>query len=149
MSLTSGIEQHAARSLASVQLAPSPRPSIELRRVKHADTESDTKGISARGNDLGGFSTEGNRAQAVSSKARKLLEIQYGCLCLALFLAGWNDGTNGPLIPRIRRYYNVSSIVASFPSPLLSDYAQINFTLVSLIFITNCVVSTRSKHKRW
>jgi len=91
-----------------------PPPSIELRRVKHADTESDTKSVSVRGNDLGRASTEGNRTQSVSPNARKLLEIQYGCLCLALFLAGWNDRTNGPLIPRIRRYYNVSPIVASF-----------------------------------
>jgi len=114
MSLTSGIEQQAARSLASVHLVPSPSPSIELRRVKHADVESDTKSVSVRGNGSGGLPTEGNRAQAVSPKARKLLEIQYGCLCLALFLAGWNDGTNGPLIPRIRHYYNASPIVASF-----------------------------------
>ena len=119
MSLTSGIEQQAARSLSSVHLVPSPRQSIELRRVKHADTESDTKSVGVRGNGLGGLSTEGNKTQAVPPKARKLLEIQYGCLCLALFLAGWNDGTNGPLIPRIRHYYNVSSIVAPSPFSLL------------------------------
>ena len=115
MSLTSGIEQQTARSLTtSVHHVPSPRTSIELRRVKHADTESDTKNISVRGDDSGGPPTEGNREQGASPKARKLLEIQYGCLCLALFLAGWNDGTNGPLIPRIQRYYNVSSFVDTF-----------------------------------
>jgi len=119
MSLKSGIEQQAVRSLASVHPVPSPRPSIELRRVKHTDIDSDTKSVSVRGGNFGGVSAGGTRAQAISPKARKLLEIQYGCLCLALFLAGWNDGTNGPLIPRIRRYYNVSSIVASF---LLSIY---------------------------
>ena len=113
MSLASGIEQQTARSLASVHLAPSPRPSIELRQVKHTDTESDTKCVGVRGNNLGEFSTKGNRAQVVSPEARRLLEIQYGSLCLALFLAGWNDSTNGPLIPRIRRYYDVSSFVAS------------------------------------
>lgn len=131
MSLTSGIEQQAASSLASVHLVPSPRPSIELRRVKHVDIESDTKSISVQGNGLEGLSTEGNRAQAVSPKARKLLEIQYCCLCLALFLAGWNDGTNGPLIPRIRHYYNVSPIVASF---LLLHSYPITRRSISLLF---------------
>ncbi|KAF9653480.1 MFS general substrate transporter [Thelephora ganbajun] len=122
MTLTSGIEQQAARSLTSVHHVPSPRPSIELRRVKHVNAESDTKGVaSVRGDDWERSSTERNWAQTASPKGRKWLEVQYACLCLALFLAGWNDGTNGPLIPRIQRHYNV------------------NFTLVSLIFIANCV----------
>ena len=142
MSLSSGIEQQAARSLTSVHHISSPSPSIELNRVKHADAEPDTKGVvGVQGEDLERSSTKKTRAQTDSLKKRKRLEVQYGCLCLALFLAGWNDGTNGPLIPRIRDHYNVSFItISSLP---LHSYpiAQVNFTLVSLIFIANCVVS--------
>ncbi|KAL6302999.1 MFS general substrate transporter [Sparassis latifolia] len=47
--------------------------------------------------------------------------IQFAAMCLCLFLAGWNDGTTGPLLPRIQKVYNVG------------------FALVSLIFVFNCV----------
>lgn len=118
MSLTSGIEQQAARSLTSVHHVSPPRPSIELRRVKHTNTEPDTRDVaSVRGDDLEGSSTERNRA--VAPEARKRLEIQYCCLCLALFLAGWNDGTTGPLIPTIRRYYNVCPVLTLCSSSIL------------------------------
>jgi len=122
MTLTSGIEQQAARSLTSV---PSPRPSIELRRVKQVNAESDTKSVtSVRGDDSEEPSTRRNRVTKVAAKGRKWLEVQYTCLCLALFLAGWNDGTNGPLIPRIQRYYNVSSVATFFsPSILIRSLA--------------------------
>lgn len=108
----SGIEQQAARPLTSVHPVPSPRTSIELRRLKYADTGSGIKGTaSVRGDDSEGSSAVRNRTQTISPKARKRLEVQYACLCFALFLAGWNDGTNGPLIPRIQRYYNVNFVV--------------------------------------
>ncbi|KAI0265899.1 MFS general substrate transporter [Gloeopeniophorella convolvens] len=41
--------------------------------------------------------------------------------CLTMFLLGWNDGSLGPLIPRIQSAYHV------------------NFLVVSLIFVSNCV----------
>ena len=34
--------------------------------------------------------------------------IQFVTLCWTYFLAGWNDGTLGPLLPRIQEAYNVS-----------------------------------------
>jgi MFS family permease len=46
---------------------------------------------------------------------------QFSALCWCLFLAGWNDGSIGPLLPRIREVYHVG------------------FTLVSLIFVIACV----------
>ena len=120
MTLTSGIEQQTARSLASVHRVPSPRPSIELRRVKHPRTESDIEGVpSVQGDDSGGTSAIGDQTQDVPQRARKWLEVQYACLCFALFLAGWNDGTNGPLIPRIQRYYNVKFVAVTNTSILI------------------------------
>ena len=34
---------------------------------------------------------------------------QFVTLCWSLFLAGWNDGTTGPLLPRIQEVYHVST----------------------------------------
>ena len=33
--------------------------------------------------------------------------IQFAALCWSLFLLGWNDGTIGPLLPRIQGVYHV------------------------------------------
>ena len=35
------------------------------------------------------------------------LRIQFIVLCFSLFLAGWNDGSTGPLLPRIQNVYHV------------------------------------------
>ena len=35
--------------------------------------------------------------------------IQFAALCWSLFLLGWNDGTIGPLLPRIQEVYHVGS----------------------------------------
>lgn len=44
----------------------------------------------------------------LSTKAKRLrYRLQFGTLCSALFLAGWNDGTTGPLLPRIQEVYHV------------------------------------------
>ena len=36
--------------------------------------------------------------------------IQFLALCLSIFLVGWNDGTTGPLLPRVQSVYRVSYI---------------------------------------
>ncbi|KAF9023671.1 MFS general substrate transporter [Hymenopellis radicata] len=46
---------------------------------------------------------------AALSKSKSILHnhwVHLGALCWALFLEGWNDGTTGPLIPRIRELYH-------------------------------------------
>ncbi|KAF9455595.1 major facilitator superfamily domain-containing protein, partial [Collybia nuda] len=55
------------------------------------------------------------RKQAVHAR------VQFAALCWCLFLAGWNDGTLGPLLPRIREVYHVG------------------FAVVSLLFVLACV----------
>ena len=52
-----------------------------------------------------------------------LSHLQFSAVCLSLFMQGWNDGSTGPLLPRIRQSYNL------------------NYVMVSLIFILSCVVS--------
>ena len=52
---------------------------------------------------------EGAPGVDVKSPEVKLTALlQYSSLCFALFLAGWNDGTTGPLLPRIQEKYHVS-----------------------------------------
>ncbi|CAK5266757.1 unnamed protein product [Mycena citricolor] len=41
--------------------------------------------------------------------------VQTAALCVPVFLAGWNDGTLGPLLPRIQAEYGVGYLVASLP----------------------------------
>ena len=40
---------------------------------------------------------------------RRKARIQFATLCWCLFLAGWNDGTTGPLLPRMQTVYHVRS----------------------------------------
>ncbi|EKM74811.1 hypothetical protein AGABI1DRAFT_116723 [Agaricus bisporus var. burnettii JB137-S8] len=54
-------------------------------------------------------------------KQKNSEKIQFAALCWCLFLAGWNDGSTGPLLPRIQDVYHVG------------------FTVVSLIFIFACL----------
>ncbi|EIW55070.1 MFS general substrate transporter [Trametes versicolor FP-101664 SS1] len=52
---------------------------------------------------------------------RRKARIQFATLCWSIFVAGWNDGTTGPLLPRLQEVYHVG------------------YALVSLIFVANCV----------
>ncbi|KAJ7496508.1 MFS general substrate transporter [Mycena latifolia] len=59
---------------------------------------------------------------ALSGKKHRIqASIQLVTLCWTLGLAGWNDGSLGPLIPRIKQVY------------------QVGYTVVSLIFVFQCV----------
>ena len=44
---------------------------------------------------------------ASTPASRRKARIQFAALCWVKFLAGWNDGTTGPLLPRIQSVYNV------------------------------------------
>lgn len=44
---------------------------------------------------------------ALTSKQKLTARIQFVALCWTLFVAGWNDGTTGPLLPRIQEVYGV------------------------------------------
>lgn len=55
-----------------------------------------------------------------SNKLAIKAQIQFATLCWNMFLAGWNDASTGPLLPRIRQVY------------------QVGFAVVSLIFVLAC-----------
>ncbi|KAI0701345.1 MFS general substrate transporter [Cytidiella melzeri] len=58
---------------------------------------------------------------ASSPSVRLVAFLQFASLCFTLFVAGWNDGTTGPLLPRMQTNYHVG------------------YAVVSLIFIFNCL----------
>jgi hypothetical protein len=61
------------------------------------------------------------------TKAHKTLErTHFLTLCWVLLLAGWNDGTSGPLLPRMQAEYKVGHL------------------MVAVVFIANCFVSDSS-----
>ncbi|KAK0489623.1 major facilitator superfamily domain-containing protein [Armillaria luteobubalina] len=64
---------------------------------------------------------EADRPQVEDTPKDYRVHVQFAALCWSMFLAGWNDGTTGPLLPRIQEVYNV------------------NYTIVSLLFILACV----------
>lgn len=37
---------------------------------------------------------------------------QFAALCICLFVVGWNDGSAGPLLPRMRVHYEACSFLA-------------------------------------
>ncbi|KAL9710438.1 hypothetical protein Ac2012v2_006738 [Leucoagaricus gongylophorus] len=62
-----------------------------------------------------------NTKDTRTKKQKAAEKVQFAAVCWCLLLAGWNDGTTGPLLPRIQEVYHV------------------NFTIVSLIFIFACL----------
>lgn len=41
---------------------------------------------------------------------RTRARIQFASVCFSLFMIGWNDGTTGPLLPRIQKVYHVREL---------------------------------------
>ena len=50
-----------------------------------------------------------------SPAQRRHANLQLATLCWTLFLAGWNDGSTGPLLPRIQKVYGVCLLVPVTP----------------------------------
>jgi len=86
---------------------------IELAPTPYAGSLSYSQGESS--------STPPAISPAQRAKFRLNSRIQFAALCYSFFLEGWNDGSTGPLLPRIQRNY------------------KIGFAIVSLLFVTNCV----------
>ncbi|KAJ8589362.1 MFS general substrate transporter [Rhizopogon salebrosus TDB-379] len=84
---------------------------IEIKRPGPRLSASDFRAASISDSDLKG----GTKRQ------RRLANVQFATVCFTMYLAGWNDGTTGPLLPRIQEVY------------------RLNFAVVSLIFVFACV----------
>nr|GAT55002.1 predicted protein [Mycena chlorophos] len=106
---------------------------IPLRRVASEKQDSDSINLErvisrtppGDGSHAAGDSDE--REDAVLTPAhqtpaqRRMERVQLAVLCWAMFVAGWNDASLGPLIPRIQEQYHLG------------------YTIVSLIFVFRCI----------
>ncbi|KAG8931617.1 hypothetical protein FRC02_002439 [Tulasnella sp. 418] len=92
---------------------------IEMTRIGSGTGAMPT---TSRSNDLGsdGVANDETASTPTSSVLRKD-RIYLAVLSWSLFVAGWSDGTLGPLLPRIQNHYHVG------------------YTVVSLLFVTNCL----------
>lgn len=101
-----------------IHLEPS-IPSFKLHPTKIPDEQSDPAGTERESsepiplvevysfNDVTRHPTPDNQASKLSAGHRWKTNIQFGALCISLFCVGWNDGTVGPLLPRIQDAYHV------------------------------------------
>ncbi|KAK7039480.1 MFS domain-containing protein [Favolaschia claudopus] len=66
----------------------------------------------------------------IGNASRVRARVQLAALFFTMFLAGWNDGSNGPLIPRMQKVYNVSFLVVS-----------LTFVLACIGFISGVLIN--------
>jgi hypothetical protein len=55
------------------------------------------------------YDGNGSTGNSLTREQKNKAHVQFLALCWTLFLIGWNDGTTGPLLPRIQLVYNVRS----------------------------------------
>ena len=85
------------------------------------------------------------RTQALAPRTRKQIvagNIQYAALCFCFFISGWNDGSTGPLLPRIQEVYRVrlSPNQPLVHEILITEKRQVSYIIVSLFFVVSCSV---------
>ncbi|KAH8103078.1 MFS general substrate transporter [Cristinia sonorae] len=118
-----------SQSTISVKASPSPIASIPVGAlssdspiVPHTDGIELVELGSSRDTTTKGAPGPGPVFPAVTAEMRRKANIQFAALCWTLFLGGWSSGATGPLLPRVQEVY------------------KIGFTVVSLLFVFNCVV---------
>lgn len=60
-----------------------------------------------------------DQTSSVSTGRKWKINIQFITLCFCLFLVGWNDGTVGPLLPKIQGVYHVRALLRSLQEACL------------------------------
>ena len=71
-------------------------------------------------------------------KARRAEMIGFGALLWAMFMEGWNDGTNGPMLPKIESYYNVRSLVQIYVETDFDQFGQVKSCCCITNFCNEC-----------
>jgi hypothetical protein len=101
-------EVYLASGVASTCYA-SPRPRCKLDfaegSVVDAIEMSPVTPIETQNDDSEKLTRSQPQAKQRTQKTRE--QIQLAALCWFLYLEGWNDGSNGPLLPRIQEVYGV------------------------------------------
>ncbi|KAF8870181.1 major facilitator superfamily domain-containing protein [Infundibulicybe gibba] len=116
---TSAIELEALPSQKSTVFTPSSK-SVDVDSSSLVQPSTSEPHITSKAK---GSSSENIATTLVLSPKQHLKNsrIQFASLCWCLFLAGWNDGSTGPLLPRIQEVYHVG------------------FAIVSLLFVFACL----------
>lgn len=115
--------------------ARSPHPlELETPIVKHPTDNTNSIELAELGkqNDLPTSASSAERAKTPDSRLQKVhkhrARIQFAVMCFSLFMAGWNDGTTGPLLPRMQKVYHVqlahSTMVYKSNWTLMRDFIR-------------------------
>lgn len=106
----------STRSLSLRGRSPRPQEVNDARKSfdKGGDVELAQLGVNEDVTQSGEPSTGKTSPSPVSDHTHPSAEekwkarVQLAACCSTLFLAGWNDGTTGPLLPRMQENYHVS-----------------------------------------
>ncbi len=80
-------------------------PKVQAHTTVHPTGDSEA-------NDVDLLSRTGTASSVTADQVRAMRmkgHFMYGSLLGSMFLSGWNDGTTGPLLPRIQVVYHVSA----------------------------------------
>jgi hypothetical protein len=95
----------------------SPHPSL-----KEKDNERGEMRVASSASISGAASVSDLKGQTKRQRLRA--RVQFATVCGSMYLAGWNDGTTGPLLPRIQTVYGVGGfklLQLSLDSTVLSS----------------------------
>jgi len=76
-----------------------------LYDIRARTNDPDSHGGSAV---ISGQATDVQMCEATKKRMWRKELLHMGALCWMMFLQGWNDGTAGPMLPRIQEVYEVS-----------------------------------------
>lgn len=112
--------------------APPPSENASIPHVEQQQESIQLRTIPTGTSTILPIPSESNKAQRRSEFAGM------AALVWTFFLAGWNDGTAGPMLPAMQKHFQVKGLDG--PRRILTTDFKIGFALVSLIFVVNCVV---------
>jgi hypothetical protein len=102
------------RVLSDAIIPPLPKPAAVTLSARSVDTTS-VAGVSAaaplRTGGIQPLEVEDRSepSSVLQAAQRRTAALQFGAVCFCFFVSGWNDGSTGPLVPTVQRYYDVSS----------------------------------------
>jgi hypothetical protein len=103
------LSNHSSDRIHEISVTSSSQPNVRDKDVSSGSGTS-IQPPEPTITDLTRTSIEVRAIPAITQEMRKREKWVLAAMSLALFLAGWNDGTLGPLLPRIQEWYGVSDI---------------------------------------
>lgn len=92
--------------------APSPAPCKILPSETNDNTEAyELHVVTNKAKSSIAILTSTFKADAQRRKEVRRERAAFGAIMFSMFMDGWNDGTSGPMIPAMQKYYNVSDYI--------------------------------------